>query len=320
MNTPPAPAFRGAARLGLATTLLMFALIVIGSVVRATGSGLACPDWPLCQGRLIPPPEPHVWIEWFHRLVALLLGVLLVSTTARTLARRELRARLGGLVALACSLYAVQALLGALTVWKLLSPAVVSSHLAVGLLLFATLLVFTLVARREAGPAPAARPRPEPMAEAPRPAGLLTLFAVGTGLAYGQMLLGGLVSTSHAGLACPDWPTCNGQWFPPLSGLVGLQMLHRFGAYLLTGWMILLAVVARRSPDAGARAAASLALGLTFVQVALGVSNVLLATPVWLSAAHLGTATAILAVLLIATFRLAGLAPGRATWAEAVAR
>jgi cytochrome c oxidase assembly protein subunit 15 len=308
--------FSIATRLGFATTLLMFGLIVIGSVVRATGSGLSCPDWPLCQGRLVPPLEPHVLVEWFHRLVALLLGGLLVTTTAWTVARRELRARLGGLAALAVSLYLVQALLGALTVWKFLSPAVVSAHLAVGMLMLATLLTYTLVARRESR-----RPAPgrERLEQALRPRGLLPVFAVGTALAYGQILLGGLVSTNHAGLACPDWPTCNGQWFPPLAGLVGLQMLHRWGAYLLMGWMVLLTVAAHRAPDAGTQAITRLALGLTLAQVALGVANVFLGTPVWLSAAHLGTAAAVLATLVTATHRAAALAPGAPRLVAAVA-
>ncbi len=312
--------FRRVARLGLVTASLMFALIVIGAVVRATGSGLSCPDWPLCQGRLVPPLEPHVLIEWFHRLVALLLGVLLVTTTSLTLARRELRSRLGVLAGFAVALYATQAMLGALTVWKFLSPAIVSLHLAVGVLMFATLLVFTLVARREAAGSGARRVAEGGGAGAPHTPGLQAAFAIGTGLAYGQMLLGALVSTNHAGLACPDWPTCYGQWFPPLRGLVGLQMLHRLGAYALTGWLVFLAVAARRAPDPGTRASAAFALGLTLVQVALGVCNVLLGTPAWLSAAHLATATAILATLVTATFRLTASAPGAPRLEGAVAR
>ncbi|MBI5711152.1 MAG: COX15/CtaA family protein [Candidatus Eisenbacteria bacterium] len=307
-----ARAFRGASRLGLATTVLMFGLIVIGSVVRTTGSGLACPDWPLCEGRLVPPLEPHVLIEWFHRLVALVLGVLLAGTAGLTFARRELRVRLGALAALALGLYLAQALLGALTVWKLLSPAVVSSHLAVALLLFSTLLTYTLVAQRESDPAAVDAPQ--------RPAGLLPTFAIATGLAYGQILLGGLVSTNHAGLACPDWPTCGGSWFPPLEGLIGLQMLHRWGAYLLAGFLLYAAARARTAPDAGIRAGATMALGLTLAQVALGITSVFLGTPVWLSAAHLATAAAILAMLVATTFRVAGLGAGAARLATAAAR
>ena len=279
-------AFRIGARLSLATTLLLYGLIVLGSVVRTTGSGLACPDWPLCHGRLIPPLEANVLIEWFHRLVALLVSVLLSATVGWVGFHRALRSRLGGLAALALGLLAAQVLLGALTVWKLLSPAVVSGHLIVALLLFATLLTLTMAARAEADPEIAPRE--------PRPPGLLATCAIATVLGYGQSLLGGLVSTQHAGLACPDWPTCNGRWFPPLAGLEGLQMLHRTGAYALTAMMFVLASRSRRAADPAVRAGGSLALGLTLAQIALGVTNVLLGTPVWLSAAHLATAAAIL--------------------------
>src|SRR6267142_4212415 len=137
----PQRAFRVASCLAMATTVLMAGLIVLGSIVRTTGSGLACPDWPLCEGRLIPRFELHVMIEWGHRLVALLVSVLLLATLGWTLVNPPLRRRLGGLVTLAVALLFVQILLGALTVWKLLSPTVVSGHLAVALLLFATLLV-----------------------------------------------------------------------------------------------------------------------------------------------------------------------------------
>jgi cytochrome c oxidase assembly protein subunit 15 len=138
-----------------------------------------------------------------------------------------------------------------------------------------------------------------------RPTGALPLFGAATLLTYAQAVLGGLVSTNHAGLACPDWPTCDGQWFPPMEGLVGLQMMHRYGAYTLVLVMIAVALRARTVPDGAIRAGGSLALSLTLTQVVLGVCNVLLGTPAWLSAAHLATAAAILAVLVITTWRVA---------------
>lgn len=295
-------AFRTCARLSFATTALLFGLIVIGSVVRTTGSGLACPDWPLCQGRLIPPFQLNVLIEWFHRLVALLTSVMLFVTVAWTLLHPATRARVGALAALALGLLCIQVVLGALTVWKLLSPSVVSSHLAVALLLFVTMLALTLVTRGEAA---AGERRSEP-----RPAGLLATFGIATALAYGQSLLGGVVSTHHAGLACPDWPACDGRWFPPLSSLEGLQMLHRYGAYALTAAVMLVAIRSRTAPDAAVRTGGALVLALTFAQVLLGVANVLLRTPPWLSAVHLADAAAILATLVTATFRVARMPAG----------
>jgi len=282
------------ARLGVATALLMFALMVIGSVVRTTGSGLACPDWPLCHGRLIPPFEFHVLIEWFHRLVALLVGVMLLTTSIWVWTHRETRARAGGLAALAIGLYVVQALLGALTVWKLLSPAMVSSHLVVALLLFATLLALTLVEHAE--DADPALPR------GPRPAGLVPMIALTALWTWVQAGLGGVVSSSHAGCVCPDWPTCNGRWFPPMKGLIGLQMMHRFSAYALLGLVIFNVVRWVRVEDVRVGGGLVWAFALTVFQVILGVLNVLKGTPPWLSAAHLATAAAIFATLVITLF------------------
>ena len=237
---PVARDFAITARLAFATATVMFALIVVGSIVRTTGSGLACPDWPLCHGRLIPPLQFNILIEWFHRLLALIVGLGLLATAAWTWARAETRGRLGGLAVTSIALYLSQALLGALTVWKLLDPNVVSGHLAVALLLFATLLTLALVARHES----------RPVATAPaRRAGLLPLFALATAAIWAQAVLGGMVSTNHASLVCPDWPTCNGDWFPPMIGLVALQMGHRFGAYVL---VVLLGIVAWRAAGSAA--------------------------------------------------------------------
>ena len=300
--------FRVAARLGLATTVLIFVLMVIGSIVRTTGSGLACPDWPLCHGRWIPPLEPKVLIEWTHRLVALVVSVLLVGTAFLSIARPVLRSRLGWLAALAVVLLAVQIMLGALTVWKLLDPAIVGGHLGVALLLFCTLLTLTLIARRhEEG----ADLLPTGVS---RPAGLLPVLGLTTVAAFAQSLLGGAVAANHAALVCPDWPTCNGVWWPPMEGLVGLHMSHRLGAYTLAALVVVTAVRARRAPDPAIRLGGALVLGLTLTQIVLGVANLYLATPPWMVALHLATAIGILATLVTVSFRVASLAPAERRW------
>lgn len=307
----PTSSFRIAGRLGVSTTLSMFGLIVVGSVVRTTGSGLACPDWPLCHGRLLPIASFNVFIEWFHRLLALVVSLLLFTTAGWILARRETRERLGGLAALSVGLLLGQVMLGAATVWKLLHPTVVSSHLATALLLFATLVTITRAARDEVAPARPVRPRPP---------GALAGLVVATAAVYGQAVLGGIVSTNHAGLACPDWPTCNGAWFPPLEGGVALQMLHRWGAAVVIVAMLVAIARARAASDPGLRAGAWTAFGLTLGQAALGVSAVFLETPPWLVAAHLGTAAALLGVLVALSLRAAQMPAAAATPALAVAR
>lgn len=298
-----------ASRLATATAVLMFTVIVVGSVVRTTGSGLACPDWPLCHGRLIPPLQFNIFIEWFHRLLALLVSLALAATVGWVGLRRDLRARLGGLALLAVALLAVQILLGALTVWKLLDPSVVSGHLAVALLLFATVVTIAVVAGLDA------RER----TPAVRPSGLLPLLGLTTLVLWFQSVLGGMVSTNHASLVCPDWPTCGGAWFPPMDGLVGLHMLHRYMGY---GAAVLVCVAAarmRHAPDATVRLLGPLLVVVTLKQVALGICNLLLGVPVLLSAIHLANAALLVAIALIATLRVAALPAANDAVAELAA-
>lgn len=297
---PSAPAFALAASLARLTAVLMFGLIVLGSVVRTTGSGLACPDWPLCEGRIIPRFEMHVMLEWSHRTAALVVSLCLLATGIAIVSHRDVRRRIGGLFALATVLLFVQILLGALTVWKLLSPSVVSSHLATALLLFTAVV---MIGQRAAAAAGEAARESAPV---PRPAGVSGLAMAGlavTVLAFAQSVLGGVVSTTHAGNVCPDWPGCRGELFPPLTGLIGIQMLHRWVAYALVAAVLALALAARRAPDPGVRGGASLALTLVTAQVFFGILNVLLMTPPWLSALHLATATGLLTVLVVTTHR-----------------
>lgn len=303
--------FRITSRLGLATVVLMFGLMVLGSIVRTTGSGLACPDWPLCHGRLIPPFQFNVLVEWFHRLAALLVSLLLAATVGMVVFHRELRARLGALAGVAVLLLGVQIMLGALTVWKLLDPAIVGGHLAVALLLFSSMVVLALAAGREAGS--------QTRDLEPREGGLLPLLGGACVLIYGQAVLGGVVSASGASLACPDWPACAGEWFPPMHGLKGLHMAHRWGAYLLTAYLVVLALRTRRAPDTIVSGVGPVLLGLTLGQVVLGVLNLLVGIQVWLSALHLANAAGMLAVAIATTFHVASMPARRGALATAAA-
>jgi cytochrome c oxidase assembly protein subunit 15 len=216
--------------------------------------------------------------------------------------RRGTRQSLGRLMALVLGLLVTQIVLGALTVWKLLAFGIVTLHLANALLLFAALLALAERAAALADAGDAAK-----IGTPGGRRGPWALFALATAATLGQTLLGGLVSTNHAGLACPDFPTCRGEWLPPLTGamngLVGLQMAHRAGAYALALLVAWVGWRARRATDPRLVATAALAPALVVLQIVLGAFNVLLAVPVWITAAHLATAALLFALLWLATLR-----------------
>ncbi len=265
-------------KLSLALTLSTWALLVFGAAVRVHGAGLACPDWPLCFGEVIPPLDFQVGLEFGHRVVA---GVISLGFLALGGLLWRLRAAVpaaGPLWGAAAVVLMVQVVLGGLTVLELLAEWTVTSHLLAGNTFCLLLLLLTLTLRSADERAPVA-----PVAPAGVP---LRAAAVALALLVPlQLALGGLVASSYAGLACATWPLCNGQaLFPTFSGLVGLQVAHRLVAYLLLGAAGLTWALARRHPVLAAPARAVLAVVL--LQAAVGVANVLLRLPVEVTLLH----------------------------------
>lgn len=287
MAVPPAPAeTRTARRLAFGFSALAgvtYVLIVLGALVRAHGAGLACPDWPLCFGQVIPEFDFRVAFEWGHRALAGSVGIAFLALAALTLRLPTLGAAMRRGLAVTALLLAVQIVLGGLTVLELLARWTVTSHLVTG---NAFALAVVLLARRLFRLSSDARPGP-----AATPAQRVLVSATAALLAT-QIVLGGLVSSSYAGLVCPDWPTCmNGEYFPTWSGIQGLHLFHRTVGYALMLALVATALLVRSHP--GSRRWLSVAAALGVAQVAVGIANVLLRLPVEVTALHSALAAAL---------------------------
>src|SRR5438132_7539335 len=134
--------------LALITIVLTYGLIVLGCAVRATDSGTACPDWPLCHGQVLPRLEGHVLVEYSHRLVASIVGVLIFATAIWAWRRNRNDSLVTGAALLATVLLVAQVLVGAATVDTETNASVVALHLSIALTLLATLIVLGLASVR----------------------------------------------------------------------------------------------------------------------------------------------------------------------------
>jgi cytochrome c oxidase assembly protein subunit 15 len=278
------------------TTIVTYGLIVLGGTVRSTESGTACPDWPLCHGKVVPQFEYHVMIEYSHRLVASLVGFLMLGMMVwgwRRYPGQPLY-RVGAVMVGA--LLAGQVLLGGATVKTETAATVVAAHLTMALTLFSILILMTVAAfRLDSGGS-----LPQHGGLLGRIRSLLTLpLATLIGL-FALIIVGAYVSQMEAGLVYPDWPLFDGTVVSSGGRLADIHYAHRLLA-LIEG--ILLAGLAWKVFSEDDRAvpqiALSVAAGFYVTQVLVGASNIWfdLATPVRII--HLALASAVWASLFI---------------------
>jgi cytochrome c oxidase assembly protein subunit 15 len=288
-----------------AALAFVFVLVVWGGVVRLSGSGLAIPDWPLAEGKLIPRAHPNVLIEYTHRAIAGIVGILTLWICVTVFRSARWRSRLGALTVAALITLALQIFMGARVVLDELPVDRVVAHLLLAFLFFGILLRMALLARDpELDGVGGSSPTDAGTASGAH-RGLARWAAIAATAVFAQAGLGAWVSSSGAALACPDFPTCHGQWLPKLEGLIGIQFTHRLGAYLVS--LIILGLLFRAAPrplPPRARWPLRISGILLAMQFTLGVMNVLLHVPLPVSAGHLGTALVLYGTLIVASHEL----------------
>jgi heme A synthase len=318
--------------LALASVVAAFALIVLGGVVRVTGSGLGCPDWPLCHGNIIPPLEKTAIIEYSHRLVASgIVGPLIIATCAVAWIGYRRERRLVIPATAAVILLLAQGGLGGVTVLTELPSHIVAAHMALAQALLGCLILILVAAHRITGPATGL---PRLTAATPeRPTGetaggkgngadrfprLALISAVAT---YVLLLSGSFVTATPGALAaCPDWPLCQGFGISLPSGhLSAIHMLHRVvaaGIGLLIIYTLHLGFRAgsgapnidegdgkgqdqnqRRNRSGTVRSLAVAGVILFLVQILVGALAIWTHFPAELRALHLALATAVWSIM-----------------------
>jgi cytochrome c oxidase assembly protein subunit 15 len=286
-------------RLALLGAALAAAVIVLGAWVRLTDAGLGCPDWPGCYGHLFPTgahAAARAWHEMIHRYVATTLGGIIVTLLVWAVAQRKDRDQPLIPVALLFVVVCLQGALGALTVTLRLKPLIVTAHLFGGLTTFALLWWLSITPERHTA---------SPAEQRLRQFALIACAVLGM-----QIFLGGWTSTNYAAVACPDLPTCQRSWWPPMNfrdafvlwrGLsldyeggvlanparMAIHLTHRVGAVVAGATLLGLAVLTmRRARSRRLSGAGRILMLAVLLQIAIGIATVHFGVPLAVATLH----------------------------------
>lgn len=265
-------------RLALVTSIFAYLQIALGGVVRVTGSGLGCPDWPLCHGRPYPPANLSSIIEYSHRAVGSLTELLILATFfGGWVVWRSRRPLVAWLASAAFVAGLSEALLGAGVVANELASWLVLIHLALAMIILGFLVATVVMSM--------------PPSTGIQDPGLRRLVGIAAGATYLLLLTGSSVVASGADAGCRSWPLCGSGFTPDFNGVNAFTMLHR-GSVLIIGVLVVLVLVrAARLPSLRVMAISTLAIFGLQVAVGAGAAltdgaffngfHVALATLVW---------------------------------------
>ena len=280
--------FRAAVRLLLGATI---GLVVIGVIVRATDSGMGCPDWPLCYGQIIPPTTDSgdviaykAWLEWIHRAIAAVIGLIVLAVVALALRNLKDRRSLQGASIALLGLVLFQAWLGRQTVLESNSGASVTAHLA-SAMAFVGLQVWVLARSGYA----------ETLGGIRRASGSVVAPIVAAGAIYALLLFGSNVTGTDTGLLYPDWPLMGGTLFPPITELSTPMILHRYATAIVALILISALWIVRREKGSPARVRQLLtyAAAVFAVQCVIGAVQIFTKLAPWTQTLHVALATVI---------------------------
>lgn len=291
-------------QVALLSTILTWPLISFGALVRLKGAGLACPDWPLCYGKIIPPPGFEIALEVGHRFMASLLGLCIVLLLVLSYVKPQYK--IYRPLSWACLLLVcVQGILGGLTVLMKLSPPTVVLHLAGGNLLFVLLIYLTYKVfwHKRLGEKSSPQKKNQFSSLSKMIAGMLLLLFI-------ILISGGANSSTYAGYACAAFPGCHEgsafslhvgdlnqstNYFLPQSRNEWIHMIHRLTAVLgaiglaLGGWFVLYKKNYQK-----------VAVGvwvLLLLELFIGIANALYRVPVPVSLSHTAVAATLVGLL-----------------------
>ena len=302
-------------RLAFAASFFALGVIALGAFTRLMDAGLGCPDWPGCYGHILAPLTDKIaykaWTEMIHRYFVGALSLLIMIIVVTIFSKCTLRNRSNIMLALfLILLLSYQIMLGQWTVTLKLLPVIVSQHLLGGYLILSTLWLIYL------------NNSSTHSVKNTKTSHILPWALSGFILLVMQILLGAWTSTNYASLSCADFPFCSNDqpmaWhlkeafnlFSPIGinyegGVLPnairqtIQMVHRFGALILTSYLVLFSAVAslqlKHRPDL--LKFLYIILGLLCVQICIGISNVIFQLP-WITA----ISHTLIAALLLMTF------------------
>lgn len=265
------------------TVGLFFLLLIWGSVVTGLEAGLACPDWPKCHGEYIPPLRWDIYVEFSHRVLGGVAGLLLIILAYKRIKVYDQAYRAIPIIAVV--LLAIQVVMGGLVVLLKLPMNLTTLHFSTALIIFSLVLFLAYFNDSR---------KPDFSNNT------FTLFFFLSLLVLSQGALGAYVRHSGAGLACPDFPKCLGFWIPPeLSGIVLTHFLHRTLAYIIFAVFIFLLIYSRTTDTLQKyRKKIAIVFGLIIFQILLGVGIIHTKLYFAVTATHVFVALLILYILL----------------------
>lgn len=271
------------------TLFFLFVLLIWGNLVAGLHAGLACPDWPLCHGSVLPPFRWDIYMEFTHRVIGGVTSLFLVILSYRRF--RAYNGYLKLIPVMIVLLLLAQILLGGIVVLLELPVDLTTYHFANAIVIFALTLYISFYDGNKR----------KPRFSIGGYKGVFFFLGI---LVFAQTVLGAYVRHSGSGLACPDFPTCLGYWIPPeLSGIILNHYVHRLLAYVITLTVFILLLSSYMSKGLRLfRKELWILLCLIALQIALGVGVVLTKLSFAVTALHLAIALLILTLLLYTWF------------------